>query len=162
MKIAVFPGSFDPFTLAHQDLVERAMPLFDKIIIAVGYNASKKVMLDHDERVESISRVFKDESRVEVLKYKGLTVDFCKQVKARFILRGLRNTNDFEFENAIAQNNLLLNNEVESYFLMSRSGTAHISSSIVRDVWFNGGDISAMVPVAILSLLNKKVDKLDP
>jgi len=156
MKIAVFPGSFDPFTLAHQDLVERAMPLFDKIIIAVGYNANKKGMLDHTERVDSISRVFKDVNGIEVLKYKGLTVDFCKQVKARFILRGLRNTNDFEFENAIAQNNLLLNNEVESYFLMSRSGTAHISSSIVRDVWFNGGDISAMVPVTILSLLNEK------
>jgi pantetheine-phosphate adenylyltransferase len=157
MKIAVFPGSFDPFTLAHQDLVERAMPLFDKIIIAVGYNANKKGMLDHDERVNSISRVFKDVSRVEVHKYKGLTVDFCKQVKARFILRGLRNTNDFEFENAVAQNNLLLNNDVESYFLMSRSGKAHISSSIVRDVWFNGGDISAMVPVSILSLLNEKI-----
>ncbi|WP_312335864.1 pantetheine-phosphate adenylyltransferase [Sphingobacterium sp.] len=156
MKIAVFPGSFDPFTLAHQDLVERAMPLFDKIIIAVGYNANKQGMLDHEERVESISRVFEDVSEVEVHKYKGLTVEFCRQVKARFILRGLRNTNDFEFENAIAQNNLLLNSEVESYFLMSRSGTAHISSSIVRDVWFNGGDISAMVPVAILSLLNEK------
>ncbi|MDR0264772.1 MAG: pantetheine-phosphate adenylyltransferase [Sphingobacterium sp.] len=156
MKIAVFPGSFDPFTLAHQDLVERAMPLFDKIIIAVGYNANKQGMLDHEERVESIRGVFEDVSEVEVHKYKGLTVEFCRQVKARFILRGLRNTNDFEFENAIAQNNLLLNSEVESYFLMSRSGTAHISSSIVRDVWFNGGDISAMVPVAILSLLNEK------
>lgn len=157
MKIAVFPGSFDPFTLAHQDLVERAMPLFDKIIIAVGYNANKKGMLDHDERVDSISRVFNDVSRVEVHKYKGLTVDFCKQVKAGFILRGLRNTNDFEYENAVARNNLLLINDVESYFLMSRSGKAHISSSIVRDVWFNGGDISAMVPVSILSLLNEKI-----
>lgn len=114
-------------------------------------------MLDHDERVDSISRVFKDVNSVEVHKYKGLTVDFCKQVKARFILRGLRNTNDFEFENAVAQNNLLLNNDVESYFLMSRSGKAHISSSIVRDVWFNGGDISAMVPVSILSMLNEKI-----
>ncbi len=133
------------------------MPLFDKIIIAVGYNANKKGMLDHDERVDSISRVFNDVSRVEVHKYKGLTVDFCKQVKAGFILRGLRNTNDFEYENAVAQNNLLLNNDVESYFLMSRSGKAHISSSIVRDVWFNGGDISAMVPVSILSLLNEKI-----
>jgi len=123
----------------------------------VGYNANKKGMLDHDERVDSISRVFNDVSRVEVHKYKGLTVDFCKQVKAGFILRGLRNTNDFEYENAVAQNNLLLNNDVESYFLMSRSGKAHISSSIVRDVWFNGGDISAMVPVSILSLLNEKI-----
>lgn len=157
MKTAVFPGSFDPFTLAHQDLVERALPLFDKIIIAVGYNASKKGMLDHDERVDAIKDVFRDNQRVEVVKYSGLTVDFCRKVDAGYILRGLRNTGDFEFENAIAQNNLLLNPMVESYFLMSRSGRAHISSTIVRDVWFNGGDVSAMVPVEILNLLKKKL-----
>ncbi|WON93912.1 MULTISPECIES: pantetheine-phosphate adenylyltransferase [unclassified Sphingobacterium] len=157
MKIAVFPGSFDPFTLAHQDLVERAIPLFDKVIIAVGYNANKKGMLDHDERVSTITEVFQGVKEIEVVKYEGLTVDFCQKIGARFILRGLRNTNDFEFENAIAQNNLLLNSEVESYFLMSRSGKAHISSSIVRDVWFNGGDVAAMVPEAVLLLLDKKI-----
>ena len=157
MKTAVFPGSFDPFTLAHQDLVKRALALFDKIIIAVGYNASKKGMLDHDERVDAIRDVFRDNQRVEVVKYSGLTVDFCRKVDAGYILRGLRNTGDFEFENAIAQNNLLLNPMVESYFLMSRSGRAHISSTIVRDVWFNGGDVSAMVPVEILNLLKKKL-----
>ncbi|WP_411973858.1 pantetheine-phosphate adenylyltransferase [Sphingobacterium sp. Lzh-3] len=157
MKIAVFPGSFDPFTLAHQDLVERAIPLFDKVIIAVGYNANKKGMLDHDERVGTITEVFQGVKEIEVVKYEGLTVDFCQKIGARFILRGLRNTNDFEFENAIAQNNLLLNSEVESYFLMSRSGKAHISSSIVRDVWFNGGDVAAMVPEAVLLLLDKKI-----
>ncbi|MDR2270692.1 MAG: pantetheine-phosphate adenylyltransferase [Sphingobacterium sp.] len=157
MKTAVFPGSFDPFTLAHQDLVERALPLFDKIIIAVGYNANKKGMLDHDERVDAIKDVFRDKQRVEVVKYSGLTVDFCRKVDAGYILRGLRNTGDFEFENAIAQNNLLLNPMVESYFLMSRSGRAHISSTIVRDVWFNGGDVSAMLPVEILNLLKKKL-----
>lgn len=156
MKIAVFPGSFDPFTLAHQDLVERALPLFDKIIIAVGYNANKKGMLDHDERVKCIHEVFRNIKVVEVLKYNGLTVDFCQKVGAKYILRGLRNTGDFEFENAIAQNNLLLNPVVESYFLMSRSGKAHISSTIVRDVWFNGGDIRAMVPIEVLRLLNEK------
>lgn len=157
MKIAVFPGSFDPFTLAHQDLVERAIPLFDKVIIAVGYNANKKGMLDHDERVSTITEVFQGVKEIEVVKYEGLTVDFCQKIGARFILRGLRNTNDFEFENAIAQNNLLLNSEVESYFLMSRSGKAHISSSIVRDVWFNGGDVAVMVPEAVLLLLDKKI-----
>lgn len=156
MKIAVFPGSFDPFTLAHQDLVERALPLFDKIIIAVGYNANKKGMLDHDERVKCIQEVFRDVNVIEVVKYNGLTVDFCQKVGAKFILRGLRNTGDFEFENAIAQNNLLLNPVVESYFLMSRSGKAHISSTIVRDVWFNGGDIRAMVPTEVLALLNER------
>ncbi|ULT25317.1 pantetheine-phosphate adenylyltransferase [Sphingobacterium sp. E70] len=116
MKIAVFPGSFDPFTLAHQDLVERALPLFDKIIIAVGYNANKKGMLDHDERVNAIQDVFRGTEAIEAVKYSGLTVDFCQNVGANFILRGLRNTGDFEFENAIAQNNLLLNPAVESYF----------------------------------------------
>jgi len=156
MKIAVFPGSFDPFTLAHQDLVERALPLFDKIIIAVGYNASKKGMLDHDERVNAIQDVFRDIQAIEAVKYSGLTVDFCRNVGAKFILRGLRNTGDFEFENAIAQNNLLLNPTVESYFLMSRSGKAHISSTIVRDVWFNGGDVSEMVPAEVLTLLDEK------
>ncbi|MFU1859778.1 pantetheine-phosphate adenylyltransferase [Sphingobacterium sp. NGMCC 1.201703] len=156
MKIAVFPGSFDPFTLAHQDLVERALPLFDKVIIAVGYNANKKGMLDHDERVKCIQEVFRDVNVIEVVKYNGLTVDFCQKVGAKFILRGLRNTGDFEFENAIAQNNLLLNPVVESYFLMSRSGKAHISSTIVRDVWFNGGDIRAMVPTEVLTLLNER------
>ncbi|OOG19080.1 pantetheine-phosphate adenylyltransferase [Sphingobacterium sp. CZ-UAM] len=156
MKIAVFPGSFDPFTLAHQDLVERALPLFDKIIIAVGYNVNKKGMLDHDERVKCIQEVFRDVNVIEVVKYNGLTVDFCQKVGAKFILRGLRNTGDFEFENAIAQNNLLLNPVVESYFLMSRTGKAHISSTIVRDVWFNGGDIRAMVPTEVLTLLNER------
>jgi len=156
MKIAVFPGSFDPFTLAHQDLVERALPLFDKIIIAVGYNASKKGMLDHDERVNAIQDVFRGIQAIEAVKYSGLTVDFCLNVGAKFILRGLRNTGDFEFENAIAQNNLLLNPTVESYFLMSRSGKAHISSTIVRDVWFNGGDVREMVPLEVLTLLDEK------
>src|SRR5690606_25868482 len=115
MKIAVFPGSFEPFTLAHQDLVERAMPLFDKIIIAVGYNANKQGMLNHDERVDTISSIFNDIPAIEVVKYKGLTVDFCQEIGAKYILRGLRNTNDFEFENAIAQNNLLRNTAIESY-----------------------------------------------
>jgi len=156
MKIVVFPGSFDPFTSAHQDLVERALPLFDKIIIAVGYNANKKGMLDHEERVNCIQHLFQNVQAIEVVKYSGLTVDFCQKVGAKFILRGLRNTGDFEFENAIAQNNLLLNPAVESYFLMSRSGKAHISSTIVRDVWFNGGDVSAMVPTEVLNLLNEK------
>ncbi|RKO68324.1 pantetheine-phosphate adenylyltransferase [Sphingobacterium puteale] len=156
MKIAVFPGSFDPFTSAHQDLVERALPLFDKIIIAVGYNANKKGMLDHKERVNCIQHVFQGVQTIEVVKYSGLTVDFCQKVGAKFILRGLRNTGDFEFENAIAQNNLLLNPTIECYFLMSRTGKAHISSTIVRDIWFNGGDVSAMVPKEVLNLLNGK------
>lgn len=156
IKKAVFPGSFDPFTRAHQDLVERAMLIFDEIIIGIGYNAKKVGMLTVDEREYLIKGVFAGHSTITVQQYQGLTVDFCKQVDAQFILRGLRNTNDFEFENAIAQNNLILNPEVETIFLMSRSGTAHISSTIVRDVWSNEGDVRDMVSPFVADYLMKK------
>lgn len=146
MKIAVFPGSFDPFTNAHQDLVERALPLFDKIVIAIGVNSVKKGLMPFDERVSSIVQVFASNPKIEVQQFKGLTVDYCKAVGAQFILRGLRSSKDFEFESAIAQNNLLLAPEIESYFLIARSGLAHISSTIVRDIYANGGDISHLVP----------------
>lgn len=155
MQIAVFPGSFDPFTYAHQDLVERALPLFDKIIIAVGVNSVKKGIMTFDERVASIENLFTTNEQIEVKQFTGLTVDFCHIVGANFILRGLRNSNDFEFENAIAQNNLLLAPTVESYFLMARSGLAHISSTIVRDIFTNGGDISELVPLEIQKYLVK-------
>lgn len=146
MKIAVFPGSFDPFTNAHQDLVERALPLFDKIIIAIGVNSVKKGLMPFDVRVRSIEDVFSNNPKIVVQQFKGLTVDYCKSVDAAFILRGLRSSKDFEFENAIAQNNLLLAPKIESYFLIARSGLAHISSTIVRDIYANGGDISHLVP----------------
>ncbi len=155
-KNAVFPGSFDPFTLAHQDLVERALRYFDRIIIGVGYNATKSGMLTPDERVHLIASIFAGNPKIEVKQYLGLTVDFCTAVGAQFILRGLRNTKDFEFENAIAQNNLILKPTVETFFLMSRSGTAHISSTIVRDIWSNGGELKAMVPPVVADYLDQK------
>lgn len=153
MKTAVFAGSFDPFTFAHQDLVERGLLLFDKIIIAVGVNPSKKGIMDFDDREASIAALFAKESRVEVRQFKGLTVDFCRTVEASYLLRGLRNTNDFEFENAIAQNNLLLAPEIETCFLMARSGLGHISSTIVRDILTNNGDVTELVPEEILQYI---------
>lgn len=153
MNTAVFAGSFDPFTFAHKDLVDRGLTLFDKIIIAVGVNSSKKSMMPFADRVKAISELYAHQDRVEVHRFSGLTVDFCKSVGAQYLLRGLRNTNDFEFENAIAQNNLLLAPEIETYFLMARSGLGHISSTIVRDILANGGNISDLVPAGILRYL---------
>ena len=152
-KIAVFPGSFDPFTRAHQDLVLRALPLFDEIIIAIAVNSSKQGLLPFEVREEAIKAVFQDETKIQVHRIQGLTVNYCREVGAQSILRGLRNAIDLDFENAIAQNNLILAPEVESYFLMSRSGLGHISSTIVRDILRNGGDVSELVPDAILPFL---------
>jgi len=146
MKTAVFAGSFDPFTFAHKDIVQRGLALFDKVIIAVGVNSAKKGLMSFEQRVDGISRLFDSNERVEVTQFSGLTVDFCRKVDAHFLLRGLRNTSDFEFENAIAQNNLLLAPDIETYFLMARSGLGHISSTIVRDIHQNGGDVSLLVP----------------
>lgn len=155
MKIAVFPGSFDPYTLAHHDLLMRALPMFDKIYVAIGVNSSKVGLMDVSMKLEAINALYADQEKVEVSTYKGLTVDYCKEVGAQVILRGLRNTTDLDYENIIAQNNLLLNPAVESYFLVSRSGLAHISSTIVRDIWRNQGDISPLVPQAILKVIEK-------
>ena len=150
MRIAVFPGSFDPFTLAHQDIIERALPLFDEIYIAIGENSSKTGLLQVELKLASIGELFKENAKIKVIKYKGLTIDICKQVKAKFILRGLRNTTDLDYESIIAQNNLVLAPEIETYFLISRTGKSHISSTIVRDIWKNNGDLSALVPKIIL------------
>ncbi|HMR18090.1 MAG TPA: pantetheine-phosphate adenylyltransferase [Sphingobacterium sp.] len=155
MKVAVFPGSFDPFTLAHQDIVDRGLGLFDKVIIAIGINMTKKGLMDYDNRKAAISAIYRDNPQVEVLTFTGLTVDFCKAQEAKFILRGVRNAIDLEYENAIAQNNLLLAPEIETYFLLSRSGKAHISSTIVRDILTNKGRIDHLVPQEVLSFLHK-------
>ncbi|WP_437919621.1 pantetheine-phosphate adenylyltransferase [Sphingobacterium sp. LRF_L2] len=155
IKIAVFAGSFDPFTFAHKDIVDRGLCLFDKVVIAVGKNSAKTGVLPFEDRVESIKQVYKNNERIEVEQFNGLTVDFCKRVGANFILRGLRNTNDFLFEQAIAQNNLLLAPTIETYFLACQTGLGHISSTIVRDIWMNQGDISKMVPEEVLFYLKR-------
>ncbi|SKB87948.1 Phosphopantetheine adenylyltransferase [Soonwooa buanensis] len=151
MRIAVFPGSFDPITLGHYDIVERASPLFDKIIIAIGKNSQKKYMFSLEQRKEFIRNTFKDFPNVEVDDFEGLTVDYCKSKGVNFILRGLRNPADFEFEKAIAQTNRALTREnvIETIFLLTSSGKSFISSSIVREIISFGGNYEIMVPDSV-------------
>jgi len=145
MKIAVFPGSFDPITLGHLDIVERAVPLFDQIIVAIGTNAAKKYMWSIEERQAFIEKTFGNHPSVIVKTYRGLTADFCKTNGAQYILRGLRNTTDFNYEQTIAQANHKVNG-VDSVFIICSPEYSHISSSIVRDIARNGGDIESLVP----------------
>lgn len=149
MRRAIFPGSFDPLTLGHDDIIRRGVTLFDELIIAIGINAEKKYMFTLDERKSFIENAFEDEPKIKVVTYKGLTVDFCKQVDANFILRGLRNPADFEFEKAIAHTNRKLS-EIETVFLLTSSGKSYINSSIVRDVIRNGGDYTGLVPKTVV------------
>lgn len=148
MRKAVFPGSFDPITLGHVDIIERALPLFDEIVLAIGTNADKKYMFSLEERINFLEQTFDHEPRIKVKVYSGLTVDFCKEQEAKFILRGLRNSLDLEYEKAIAQTNYRMEG-IESIFLLSSPGKAHFSSTIVRDVKRNGGNYSFMVPPAV-------------
>ncbi|WBU89962.1 pantetheine-phosphate adenylyltransferase [Cellulophaga omnivescoria] len=145
MKRAIFPGSFDPLTLGHTDIINRGITLFDEVIIAIGINADKKYMFTLEQRMQFISEAFKEEPKIKVMTYEGLTVEFCKKVDAHFILRGLRNPADFEFEKAIAHTNRKLS-EIETVFLLTSSGKSYISSSIVRDVIRNNGDYTSLVP----------------
>lgn len=147
---AIFPGSFDPITNGHYDIIKRGASLFDEVVVAIGVNAEKKYMFSLEDRKRFIEEAFKDEPKVRVITYTGLTIDLCKKEKADFILRGLRNPADFEFEKAIAHTNRSLS-EIETVFLLTAAGTSYISSSIVRDVLRNGGDISKLVPKSVLS-----------
>lgn len=148
MRRAIFPGSFDPLTLGHYDIIMRGITVFDELIIAIGKNADKNYMFSLEERMQFISEAFKNEKQIKVLTYEGLTVDFCKKVDANYILRGLRNPGDFEFEKAIAHTNRKLS-EIETVFLLTSSGKSYISSSIVRDVIRNGGDYTGLVPDSV-------------
>ena len=145
MKKAIFPGSFDPITLGHYDIIERSITLFDEVIVAIGINADKKYMFSLEQRKAFIENAFKDQPKVKVVTYKGLTVDFCKKNNVNFILRGLRNPADFEFEKAIAHTNRDLA-PIETVFLLTAASTSYISSSIVRDVIRNHGDYTKLVP----------------
>ena len=149
MRRAVFPGSFDPITLGHYDIIERGLTLFDEVILAIGVNSEKKYMFSLEDRKKFIEDAFKDESKIKVMTYKGLTVDFCKEQNVNFILRGLRNPADFEFEKAIAHTNRKMS-EIETVFLLTSSGKSYISSSIVRDVIRHGGNVSGLVPDTVI------------
>ena len=148
-NIAVFPGSFDPITVGHQSIILRACEVFDKIIVAIGENAEKQSFFPIEKRLEWISQTFAREPSVEVMKYSGLTVDFCRKVNARFILRGLRTSADFEFERSIGQINRNLDPTIETVFLLTTPEHTAINSSIVRDILRHGGDASPFVPKEI-------------
>lgn len=145
MRRAIFPGSFDPITLGHYDIIQRGIRLFDELVIAIGINTDKTYMFPLEQRMRFIQEAFAGEPKIKVMTYSGLTVDFCRKVKAEYILRGLRNPADFEFEKAIAHTNRKLS-EIETVFLLTSSGKSYISSSIVRDVIRHGGDYTGLVP----------------
>lgn len=148
MKRAIFPGSFDPITLGHYDIINRGVKLFDEVVVAIGINSDKNYMFTLEERQRFIEEAFKNEPKVKVVTYQGLTVDFCKEIQAQFILRGLRNPADFEFEKAIAHTNRKMT-EIETVFLLTSAKTSFISSSIVRDVIRNKGDYTKFVPNSV-------------
>lgn len=149
MRICLFPGTFDPITLGHVDIVRRSVGLFDKIVVAVGVNSSKTPMFSLEQRKEWIREIFKDEPKVEVNHYEGLTISFCKEIGANFILRGIRSVTDFEYERGIADVNRMMEPQIETVFLTSSPSLATISSSLVRDVIKYKGDVSTLIPDSI-------------
>jgi len=149
MKIAVFPGSFDPITKGHQDIIERALPLFDKIIVAIGQNSAKKYLFTLEQRTEFIKLTFNNNPKIEILAYNGLTVNFCKSVNANYIVRGIRNSADYMYENAIAQMNKAMESNIETIYIPTIPELSAINSTIVRDILINGGNVEQFVPSAI-------------
>ncbi|MFY9308028.1 MAG: pantetheine-phosphate adenylyltransferase [Bacteroidia bacterium] len=148
-RIAIFPGSFDPITKGHENILLRTLPLFDEIIVAIGKNSSKQNYFSLEQREKWLKQVFKDEPKVRIETYTGLTIDFCKKMSAKYILRGLRTSADFEFEKAIAQNNKIMAPEIETIFILPVSELSAINSTIVRDIIRNGGNASPFVPAVI-------------
>ena len=146
---AVFPGSFDPITTGHVDIVKRALPLFDEIIVAIGINSQKQTLFDLEQRRQWILKVFADEPRIKVDIFEGLTVHFCKKANARFLIRGLRNASDFDYEKTISQLNHIVGDQVETVFFISRPEFSHISSTIVREIIKGGGDARPFLPTGV-------------
>ena len=148
-RIAVFPGSFDPVTLGHIDIIERAVPLFDKIIIAIGKNSQKQGYFTLEQRLNWLQELYMHEQKISVDFYEGLTVNYCVAKNARYIIRGLRSAADYEYEKVIAQTNKTLNHDIETVFILSNPEFSHVSSTIVKEVLRNGGDITKMVPLIV-------------
>jgi pantetheine-phosphate adenylyltransferase len=153
MKIALFPGSFDPITIAHVDILKRALPLFDKIVVGIGLNSSKQNFLSAEKREEMVRTIFAANNNVDVQLYEGLTVDFCRKINAKYMVRGIRSASDFEYERAIAQINQTMMPEVETILLLSKPEYSAISSTIVRDILRNKGDVSPFVPKEVIEFL---------
>lgn len=156
-RIAIFPGSFDPFTIGHESIVRRAISMFDKIYIMIGFNANKKSFFPIEKRIKWINQVFSNEPTVEVRLHDGLTVDFCKEVGAKYILRGIRTSSDFEYERAIAQVNKKMHPEIESVFLLTLPEHTPVNATIIRDIVSHGGDASMFLPKG-LDMSEFKVD----
>jgi len=155
-RTCLFPGTFDPVTLGHVDIISRAVPLFDKIIVGIGRNVTKEPMFSAEQRLEWIREIFKAEPKVDGAIYEGLTVDFCKKVNANFILRGIRYVSDFEYEKAIADANRTLDNSIETIFLTCEPKYTSVASTIVRDIIRNGGDVSHFLPEIVFKSIRKK------
>lgn len=152
-RSALFPGTFDPITIGHLDIIQRALPLFDRLIIGIGRNANKSAMFSEEQRLRWIKELYKDQSNVEAVVYEGLTVECCKKVNANFILRGIRYVNDFEYEKAIADMNRSMDNHIETVFLTCLPQFTSVASTLVRDVIRNGGDASQFLPELVAASL---------
>jgi len=155
MRIALFPGTFDPVTFGHIDIIERALPLFDKLYIGIGLNSNKAPMFSDQQRKLWLQEIFKEESKIKVVVYEGLTVECCKKVKANYVVRGIRYVNDFEYEKAIADMNRTLDENIETVFLTCLPKYTSVASTLVRDVIRNGGDVSQFVPEAVLKTIQQ-------
>jgi pantetheine-phosphate adenylyltransferase len=156
MRICLFPGTFDPVTLGHTDIIDRALPLFDKLVIGIGRNANKKPMFSEKQRLKWLRDIYKNNPKVEALVYDGLTVDCCNQVGANFILRGIRYVNDFEYEKAIADMNRSIDHKIETIFLTCLPQFTSVASTLVRDVLRNGGDVSQFLPDVVKQSIKKR------
>ena len=155
-RICLFPGTFDPVTLGHTDIIDRALPLFDKMFIGIGRNTNKQPMFSEQQRLEWLKEIYKGNDKVEAIVYDGLTVDCCKQVSANFILRGIRYVNDFEYEKAIADMNRSIADNIETIFLTCLPQYTSVASTLVRDVLKNRGDVSKFLPDAVNQTILKK------
>ncbi len=156
MRICLFPGTFDPVTLGHIDIINRAIPLFDKVIVGIGRNVNKVPMFSEEQRLQWVKDIYKNQPMVDAVVYDGLTVNCCKSVGANFILRGIRYVNDFEYEKAIADMNRSLDGHIETVFLTCLPQFTSVASTLVRDVYKNGGDVSQFLPAEVNSTIVKK------